>query len=381
MNANKKLRYFRIFAVVIIYIFTFITPILEKNHFVKKNDFSFVNTNAKPYVKILQIESPQLPTCSCDTASKKYIKIQPCAGLVNQQYVIANGAIIAARLGADLYVESMVTRDNFHEPKFIESARLPVSAFYKVPMNINFPDGKVNVVDNLPYYLRNCTFPEDLFQDRKRSLESLSYMHYLLNQSCGINVLCPFFGIRVDSDTIRQKILTVLGQFEVAKPIQFLVEQIRRILENSSVCQPSSMNAQNCVVPSIVTANSGRKAYAAIHLRIEPDMNNGQIMPIPLDSIIQQLHELHVPKGTAIYIASGLAEDIMDQLPEGYLWFNRFNIISSLDETSKIARNLSAEQLALVDLEVCKSATYFIGDVRSTFSLAAAIAHHMKNVS
>ena len=57
----------------------------------------------------------------------------------------------------------MSTRDNFHEPKFIESARLPLSAFYKVPIILNFPDFKVNVVDNLPDYLQTCSFPEDLF--------------------------------------------------------------------------------------------------------------------------------------------------------------------------------------------------------------------------
>ena len=97
-----------------------------------------------------------------------------------------------------------------------------------------------------------------------------------------------------------------------------------------------------------------QKAFDAIHLRIEPDMNRGHIMSLSKDCIIQQLDAPNIPKNIAIFVASGVAEDIMDQLPDGYQWFNRFNIVNLNlnDEIRQVVKNLSDEQLSLVDLEV-----------------------------
>lgn len=330
------------------------------------------------------------PSCTCDNTSQHYVSVRPCSGLVNQQYTIAHGALLAAYLGVDLYIEDTGTRTTFQDADYKDSQRLPAHAFYNVPLRIpaiprssNTDNERskfqVNIVGELPSYLQKCTFPVDSFYRRKANMDSsLLYLYDTLETSCGVRIDCSFWGIRIHNEEERQNLITVLRHLQPSVPIRRIVEYITKILEQTT--RSSLPQFDTSVDPTVPSLSTGTQLYAAIHLRVEPDMNQGKPLPVPQNSVLQQLRALNIPKGIAIYVASGIAEEIMDQLPEGYQWLNRHDILEKNPELKSIADSLMAEQLALVDLAVCESALYFIGDVRSTFSIASAVTHQMTHV-
>ena len=338
--------------------------------------FPFLRSSDKSHLTNPPTPSPVPPSCTCDSAAKHYLSVRPCSGLVNQQYTIAHGALLAAYLGVDLYIEDTGTRTSFQDADYKDSKRLPAKEFYNVPIIINEPNIKVNIVGELSPYLQKCTFPEDSFYRRKANLDSsLLYLYDKLDISCGIRIDCAFWGVKIHNEEERQNLITVLKYLQPNIPISKMINHIMNNLEKATKTSIGSLD-----LPDMDSKSIGKKYYAAIHLRIEPDMNQGKALPVPQDDVLRQLQALNIPKGIAIYVASGIAEEIMDQLPEGYQWFNRYTLLSSQAELNTIAKSMMAEQLALVDLVICESAAYFIGDVRSTFSIASAVVHQMSNV-
>jgi hypothetical protein len=135
--------------------------------------------------------------------------------------------------------------------------------------------------------------------------------------------------------------------------------------------------ADAIIVKLKAAAGPGIGDYTAVHLRLEPDMNGGKMLPVPVYDVVREFERLGVVPNSPVYVASGVAAEVYDELPSGYVWFYRDQLLEGGQDNGV---GLVAEQMALVDLWVCRHANFFIGDVRSTFSVATAVLKDMQGV-
>jgi hypothetical protein len=297
-------------------------------------------------------------SCECHEGVGHYLLVTPCAGLVNQHYAIAHTALLAGAVGADVVVEDMSTRNSFTEnvANYVEFKRLPASDFQTFPVAVH-GYYTVSLLDRLPPHLGTCSFPEENYHRQNVRLDDVSTLASMLDGSCGIRVGCPFYGVTPSTDDERQ----------------FLIDTLRALVPSNRL----RALADAIIVKLVAAAGPGIGGYTAVHLRLEPDMNGGKMLPVPRDDIVRELERLGVAPNSPVYVASGVAAEIYDELPSGYVWFYRDQLLAGGGGEEE---GFVAEQMALVDLWVCRHANFFIGDVRSTFSVATAVLKDMQGI-
>jgi hypothetical protein len=342
-------------------------------------------TTTNPLTAAAEPPSPQRPPvvvggrCDCREGSRHFVVVSPCAGLVNQHYAIAHAALIAGGIGADVVIEDMSTRSSFLDssPLYVENKRLPTSAFHDLPQNVEGGRFTVALYDALPPEIAGCKLFDDSHYRRHVKLDSLIVMANMVDQTCGIRVGCSFYGAVPSNDNERMFIVDVLRALIPSPRLRSLGDAI--IARLRAPPDPGDPAADGGAAPW--------GSYTAVHLRLEPDMNGGKILPVPRGDVERELNRLGVAPNSAIYVASGVAKEIFNQLPEGYRWYHRDQLLELARaaggpelQAPLSVEGLAAEQIALVDLWVCRHAEVFIGDVRSTFSVAAAVLKDMQGV-